>query len=86
MGLTRVMNGKRCSGYMDYYGNTEWSQCNVNDFKEYISDCGPFCRRCKRFCLEPLGNVTVDDRNIEHSNECEVQQVCMILHIMGGYK
>lgn len=29
--------GKGCQGFMDYDGNTGWSECSVSDLKEYLA-------------------------------------------------
>ena len=36
------------------YSN-QWSPCSVQDFRDYIEDCGGFCRKSKPFCLKTLG-------------------------------
>ena len=82
----RKFNGAECHGYMDYpwnHGNhagnnsftKHWSHCSVHDFKAYVkrySRCGPFCRRCKGFCLKPISDETTEGSEMEHSDACEI--------------
>ena len=61
VGKPRKVDGAECFGYMDYkLGNrsgdfkNQWSPCSVQDFRDYIEDCGGFCRKSKPFCLKTL--------------------------------
>ena len=54
-GNPRVLNGRRCYGYMDYEDGTRlgdytnrWSACSVSDFTNYVN-------RQSSFCLQSLG-------------------------------
>ena len=51
-GQTQKMDGVECFGYMDYkLGNrsgdfsNQWSPCIMQDFRDYIENCGGFCRK-----------------------------------------
>ena len=75
--LPRTLHGFQCHGYMDYWRGihsgdytNRWSHCSVHDLTNYVkvhNDCGPFCHRCRAYCLRHLSGSET-----EYANACEI--------------
>ena len=80
--VPRILNGTECHGYMDYSnGNhsgdytNRWSHCSVHDLKTYVkshSQCGPFCRACRAFCLRRQSDEPGEGTKMEYSDACDI--------------